>query len=505
KKAIKSIEDKPTEGEVKVPECLVVLTAVEQGDNEETLKQLVDSIEKTAGEVKTKSVVLYPYAHLSSNLSSPNEALETLKKAEKLLSKKFKTIRAPFGYYKSFELKCKGHPLSELSKEFHPEGYEKSSPGKVVKESFEPSRLLKEISRSRLDTRELKENDHRILGQKLDLFSFNEAAPGSIFWHKNGKIIYNELMKFSRELHEQFGYDEIETPQVLDNKLWKVSGHWDHYKDNMFISQYENRDFGVKPMNCPGMMLIYRAGTKSYKDLPLRLFEFGKDHRVELSGVLSGMFRLIQFTQDDAHIFCTKEQIGKEIEKIVELIDTIYKKTFNMKYRLELSTRPEKFLGDKKDWDAAEKALEDVLKKAKIKYKINKGDGAFYGPKIDIHLEDSLGRNWQTATIQLDMQMPKRFELEYIDKDNKAKTPIVIHRAIFGSLERFIGILLEQTSGSLPVWLSPKQVRVISFTDRNAKAAEKLCSDLKEKIPGLRADTDTESTTVSDKVRTAEL
>ncbi|MBI5803840.1 threonine--tRNA ligase [Candidatus Pacearchaeota archaeon] len=503
KKALNKTDDAPTEGEISVKEPLVVLTAVEKGDSEKTVSQLVSAVEKTAKEVKTENIVLYPYAHLSSNLASPNLALELLKKSESLLSKNFKVTRAPFGYYKSFELKCKGHPLSELSKEFV-ESFTEEKKGADVSD-YDTKQLIKEISRSKLDTSKLKENDHRILGQKLDLFSFHEVAPGSVFWHKNGKIIYNQLTAFSRELHEQFGYDEIETPQVLDNKLWKISGHWEHYKNSMFITKYEKRDFGVKPMNCPGMMLIYKSNIRSYKDLPLRLFEFGKDHRVELSGVLAGLFRLIQFTQDDAHIFCTKEQIGSEIKRIIELIDVIYKKTFKMNYHLEFSTRPEKFMGEKKDWDAAEKELESVLKQAKIKFKINKGDGAFYGPKIDIHLEDSLGRNWQTATIQLDMQMPKRFDLEYIDKDNKRKTPIVIHRAIFGSLERFIGILLEQTSGSLPVWLSPIQVRIINFTDRNTKAAEKFVKQTKEDIPRLRIDADLENTTVNDKVRKASL
>jgi len=503
KKALKKVDDFPTNGEVEIKDPLVVLTAVEKGDNDKTIKELIEAVSKTASEVKAKNIVLYPYAHLSSNLANPETALSILQDAEKKLSKEFNVTRAPFGYYKTFELKCKGHPLSELSKEFSPS--KEDSKGKVVEESYDISRLLKEISRSRLDTSKLKDNDHRILGQKLDLFSFNEVAPGAVFWHHKGYIIYKELENFMRSLLKNFNYKEIATPQVLDSKLFKVSGHWTHYKENMFLSEYENRTFGVKPMNCPGGMLVYKSQTRSYKDLPLRLSEFGIDHRMELSGVLAGLFRLVQFTQDDAHIFCTKEQIKDEIQNMLEMIKIVYKDTFKFDYSLELSTCPEKFMGDRKDWDDAEKILEKVLKESKVKFKVNKGDGAFYGPKIDLHVKDSLGRFWQLSTIQLDMKMPKRFELKYKDKDNIEKTPLVIHRAILGAIERFIGILLEHTNGNLPLWLSPIQVRIINFTDRNNKAVEKLEKELKDKIQNLRIDIDLENTTVGDKIRKAEL
>lgn len=506
KKALKSAEELSSKEEIEVKEPLVILTAVEKNDSDKEVKELIEAVKKTAKEVKAKNIVLYPYAHLSSNLAPPDLALQILKKVESLLKKSFKVTCAPFGYYKSFELSVKGHPLSELSKEFG-EKIEKiiERSGTSPEKSFEPKQLLREISRSKLDTSKLKENDHRILGQKLDLFSFNDVAPGSIFWHNNGYIIQKELIKFMRELLIKYGYQEIATPQILDNKLWKVSGHWQHYKDKMFITNYEKRDFGVKPMNCPGCMLVYKSSTRSYKDLPLRYAEFGLDHRKELSGVLSGLFRLVQFTQDDGHIFCTKDQIGKEVKHMLEMIQIVFKDTFNFEYSLELSTRPEKFMGEKKDWDESEKILEKVLKESNVKFKVNKGDGAFYGPKIDLHVKDSLGRSWQLSTIQLDMQMAKRFELKYKDKDNKEKTPIVIHRAILGAVERFIGILLEHTSGNLPVWLSPTQVRIINFTDRNNKSVEKLAKELKEKIPGLRIDIDLENTTVSDKVRSAEI
>ncbi len=495
KKAIKNAEElhEKDKTEKLVKDALVVLTAVEKGDNDKTVKQLVESVKKTADEVKAKRIVLYPYAHLSSQLANPDTAREYIVEAEHTLSKEgFEVTRAPFGYYKELELKCKGHPLSELSKEFRNIILEKPED-----EKYNSSHLLKEISRTKLDTSKLKENDHRILGQHLDLFSFNEAAPGQVFWHRNGLIIYNELVSFMRNLLQKQNYQEISTPFILDNRLWKISGHWEHYKGNLFLTSYEDKESAVKPMNCPGAMLVYKTRTRSYKDLPLRLAEFGIVHRKELSGVLSGLFRVVKITQDDAHIFCTAEQVESEIKNILELIKIVYS-TFNFSYSIELSTRPEKFMGNKADWDNAEKALESALKKSKIKYKINKKAGAFYGPKIDIHIKDSLKREWQVATIQLDMQMPKRFELEYTEKDNKTYAPIVIHRAILGSLERFIGILLEHLSGNLPLWLSPIQARVISFTDRNIKTAEKILNKFKES--GIRADSDFNSTIVNEKV-----
>ncbi len=505
KKALKNPEEIKDDKEKEVKECLVVLTAVENGDTDLELSQMIEAVKKTAGEVKTQNLVIYPYAHLSSNLSAPEIAQEFLLKAEESLKKEkgFEVSRAPFGYYKTFELKVKGHPLSELSKTFSSQNQE--IPKKSVKESSsDPSQLLKEISRTKLDTSKLKENDHRILGQKLDLFSFNEVAPGAVFFHNNGLIIYNELIKFAREVNEKAGYKEISTPQILDNRLWKISGHWDKYKENIFLTEYEDRGFAAKPMNCPAGMLVYKASTKSYKDLPLRVAEMGVVHRQELSGVLAGLFRVIKFTQDDAHIFCTEEQLEDEILKVMDLIESYYK-TFGLPYHMEFSTRPEKRIGSEEIWDKSENILENALKKKKVKYKLNKGDGAFYGPKIDFHVKDSLGRTWQLGTIQLDFSMPQRFDLEYVGKDNKKHQPIMLHRAIFGSFERFIAILLEHTNGALPLWLSPIQVRAINFTDRNTKAVEKLVKDMKSAIPQLRIDADLESTTVSDKVRAAEI
>jgi len=375
-------EQKKTK-EVKEP--LVIFIAVEHGDNLEIVKPLIENIKDIAGQVKAKNIVLYPYAHLSSQLALPAVAEAVLKEAEIELRKqpeKFSVTRAPFGYYKEFELKCKGHPLAELSRSISL-GTGAGVAGKKVearaveRELSENERkvLLKEISRTKLDREKLKENDHRILGQQMELFSFNETAPGMVFWHNNGLIIYNELVNYWRDEHRKAGYKEISTPQILDKKLWLISGHWEKYKDNIFLTEYEKRAFAVKPMNCPGGILVYKSKPRSYKELPMRVAELGIVHRQELSGVLAGLFRVIKFTQDDAHIYCQESQLEQEITGIMDLISKFYKK-FGFAYRVELSTRPEKRIGSDLLWERAEKILEDVLKKKKASYKISKGCGA---------------------------------------------------------------------------------------------------------------------------------
>jgi len=504
KKALKSI--KPlSEKEKKsrrVEDALVILTAVEKSDSntKAIIKKLVENIKEIAKQVDTQNIVLYPYAHLSSDLASPDIAVQVLEGAEKELKKNFKVVRAPFGYYKEFELKVKGHPLSELSREIRAEGKKEDT-----EEKYDAKQLLREISKTKLDTSKLKPNDHRIIGQQMDLYSFSETAPGMVFWHNNGLIIRNELINFWRSIHKKAGYQEISTPQILDKKLWQISGHWEKYKGNNFVTEYEKRPFLIKPMNCPGGMLVYKNKPKSYKDLPLRVGELGIVHRQELSGVLGGLFRVIQFTQDDAHIFCTEKQMEEEVGKALDLLGLIYEK-FNFKVdHVELSTRPKKRIGSKKQWDKAEAVLEKVLKRKKMKFKINKGEGAFYGPKIDFHVKDSLGRTWQCGTFQLDFAMPERFNLTYTDKDNSKKRPVVIHRTIYGSIERFLGILIESMNGRLPTWLAPIQVRILSFTDKNQKHAEEIIKKLGEEMPYLRIDADFRQTTIPSKVKDAEL
>ena len=503
--------EKGEEKAVEVKEPLVILTAVEKQDEsnkqilEEYIKNILDLKEKIG---KVERIVLYPYAHLSSSLSSPDFAKNLLVEAEQeLKKKKIEVFRAPFGFYKEFELKCKGHPLSELSRNIGNAEVvsNKTQIGTLVlskDEAYDPKKLLAEISKNKLNREKLKDNDHRILGQQMDLFSFSEVAPGMVFWHDKGWTIYNALVDFWKAEHKKAGYAEISTPMILDRKLWQISGHWEKYKENIFLTNYEGREFAVKPMNCPGGMLVYKNRPRSYKELPWRVAELGTVHRQELSGVLAGLFRVIKFTQDDAHLYCTEETLENEIAGVIELITGVYKK-FGFSYHIELSTRPEKRIGDEKMWNLAEKTLENVLKKEKIKYKLNPGDGAFYGPKIDFHLNDSLGRTWQCGTIQLDFAMPERFELEYVDKDGKMKRPIMLHRTVLGSLERFIGVLLEHLNGRLPTWLAPVQVKVMSFTDKNIKATEKLFFELKEL--GIRAEIDIDSAPVQGKVRNAEM
>ena len=496
KKAIKDAE-KASEKEIQVKEPLVILTAVEKNDEKnikEISEKLTKEIKDIAKQVNAKNIVLYPYAHLSKNLASPQKALEILKATEKLLTKEFKVTRAPFGFYKSFELRCKGHPLSELSREITIE--------KEAEEKYNSGQLLREISKTRLDREKLKENDHRIIAQQLKLFSFSETAPGMVFWHPKGLIIRNELIDFWREEHEKAGYQEISTPMILDKRLWQISGHWEKYRENIFLTEYDKRTFAVKPMNCPGGILVYKSELRSYKDFPLRISELGIVHRQELSGVLGGIFRVIQFIQDDAHIYCTEEQLEEEINHVIELVNKIYS-TFSFKYSIELSTRPEKRIGEDKIWEKAELALENVLKKRNIKFKTNKGEGAFYGPKIDFHIQDSLGRKWQCGTIQIDFSMPERFDLTYEGKDGKKHKPVMIHRAIYGSLERFIGILLENFSGKLPLWLNPNQVKIITVNNRNNKFSEEIFRRLKNE--NIRVELDSRNETISRKVRDAQL
>lgn len=351
---------------------------------------------------------------------------------------------------------------------------------------------------------EAKKRDHRLLGQKLDLFSFREQAPGMPFIHPKGMIIWNFLVDFWRELHRVSGYVEIKTPQLMNKDLWIQSGHWDHYKENMYTSVIEEKEFALKPMNCPGCMLYYKSQSHSYRELPLRIAEFGHVHRHEASGAISGMFRVRSFHQDDAHVFMKPSDIKDEILNVLKLVKIIYD-CFGLNYRLELSTRPEKSktIGSDEEWNVATQGLKDALDAWGHPYKINEGDGAFYGPKIDLHIQDSLGRSWQCGTIQLDMALPQRFDLVYMDSDGTEKRPIMIHRAIFGSMERFFGILVEHFSGKFPLWLSPRQICIIPVADRHVDYANKLRKELE--TAHFICDVDDTNESVSKKVRSAQL
>ncbi|MHC4417772.1 MAG: threonine--tRNA ligase [Planctomycetota bacterium] len=314
---------------------------------------------------------------------------------------------------------------------------------------------------------EAKRRDHRVLGKQLDLFSFNEAGPGFAFMHPKGLIVWNAIVDFWRSVHDRYGYEEIKTPIILNEQLWHKSGHWDNYKENMYFTSFDEANYAIKPMNCPGGCLVYKSRQHSYREFPMRVAELGLVHRHEASGVMHGLFRVRQFTQDDAHIYCTPEQIEAEIIGVIELTFEIYRAFGFEDFHIELSTQPEKHIGSDEIWDISTNSLKSALAHKKIEYKINEGDGAFYGPKIDFHVKDCLKRSWQLGTIQLDFSMPQRFGLLYTDKDNTEKTPVMIHRAVLGSFERFIGILIEHYGGNLPLWLAPEQVRVLPISEKS--------------------------------------
>lgn len=365
--------------------------------------------------------------------------------------------------------------------------------------AFEKQKQLDEYIERR---EEAEKRDHRKLGKELDLFSMHEEGPGFPFFHPNGMVLRNTLLNWWRGVLEENGYGEILTPIILNEALWHRSGHWDHYKDNMYFTKIDDGDYAVKPMNCPGSILVYNSNNHSYRDLPVRLAEYGVVHRHELSGALHGLFRVRTFTQDDAHVYCLFSQVKDEVFKMIDLADYLYS-TFGFKYSIELSTRPDDYMGDLEAWNLAEKSLKEALEEKNLPYTINEGDGAFYGPKIDFHLEDAIGRTWQCGTIQLDFQLPENFDLTYVDEDGEKKRPVMLHRALLGSVERFMGILIEHFAGKFPLWLSPVQVEVIPVSDKFKDYAQKIADKLHEE--GLRVHLDGRTEKVGYKIREAQV
>lgn len=349
---------------------------------------------------------------------------------------------------------------------------------------------------------EAAKRDHRKLGKELDLFSIQDEGPGFPFFHPNGMIVRNELEDYWRKIHREYGYQEIKTPMILSRSLWEQSGHWDHYRENMYFTQIDELDFAIKPMNCPGGMLVYKTKPHSYKELPIRAGELGLVHRHELSGALHGLFRVRCFTQDDAHIFMMPSQIKEEIQNVIKLFDQVYG-TFGLKYHAELSTRPEDSMGDAETWEKTTNALRDAMEDFGLEYVVNEGDGAFYGPKIDFHLTDSIGRTWQCGTIQLDMQLPEKFDLTYTGEDGLKHRPVMIHRVVYGSIERFIGILIEHYAGAFPAWLAPTQVRILPITDKHVAYAKELND--KMFALGLRVYLDDRNEKIGYKIREAQV
>lgn len=347
---------------------------------------------------------------------------------------------------------------------------------------------------------EAKQRDHRKIGKEMELFALYDEGPGFPFFLPNGMIIRNELENFWREEHRKRGYVEIKTPLILNEQLWRTSGHWDHYKDNMYFTKIDDEDYAVKPMNCPGSILVYRGKMHSYRELPLRIGELGQVHRHELSGALHGLMRVRTFTQDDSHIYMMPEQVEEEIVGVAKFCDEVYK-LFGFEYHVELSTRPEDSMGTDEEWEMAENALRSAIQATGVDYVVNEGDGAFYGPKLDFHLKDSIGRTWQCGTIQLDLQMPQRFDITYVGADGEKHRPIMIHRVIFGSIERFIGILTEHTAGKFPLWLAPVQVKLLTVTEKFVPYAEEVEKKLRE--AGLRVQLDARNEKIGYKLREA--
>ncbi|MGC9037335.1 MAG: threonine--tRNA ligase [Candidatus Micrarchaeia archaeon] len=473
-----------------VENALALFVCVEKGDTETEAKQAIDDAINFAKKQKIGRLVLYPFAHLSSDLASPEESYALFKKMRELAEGKgLEVFAAPFGWNKQLSVSIKGYPLAEQSRSY----------GKQRREVKKSQKIDTSIVR-KSDWSGLPETDHRIIGEKLDLYSFQEVSPGMVYWHPKGFLIFRQLVEFMREKEAEYGYEEISTPELANIALWEVSGHLEHYRNDMFIFDSSIGTVGLKPMNCPSTMLIYMTRKWSYRELPFRTAIFDKVHRSELSGVATGLFRVKEFTQDDGHIFAREDQIESEITALLKMVNEVYS-TFGMKYKAKLSTMPDNHMGDEKLWERATNALKAALANNHMDYEIKEKEGAFYGPKIDFDVYDSQGRAWQCATIQLDYQMPLRFKLTYTDKDGKQQTPVVIHRAIYGTLERFIGVLVEHYQGKFPTWLAPVQVIVVSVSEKSNAYAETVYKELKKK--GVRVEADLSDRTIDYKVRQA--
>ncbi len=511
KKALKQPEplSKAEEKEKKISECLVVFTAVEKGDSLELVSKLVENIEDIASQVKAKRVVLYPYAHLSSQLAPPDTAISVLKEAEKQLEKKFQVVRAPFGYYKEFELKCKGHPLAELSREIRQEENQIKTEEKELSEN-ERQNLLKMMTKTRASFEKSKDGkkSNAEIGRELDLYVASEIiGSGLPLMTPKGATILREMEKFIIDTELKRGYGHTRTPVLAKSDLYKISGHWQHYRDSMFSLEIGGETFALRPMTCPFQFIIYKSKPKSYKELPVKYAEISQLFRNEKSGELMGLTRLRQFTLSDAHIICTPEQLEEQFAEVLELVKYTMK-AFGIDdvwYRFSKwdKKNKEKYINNPQAWEDSQKSMKKILDKLKLKYVEAENEAAFYGPKLDIQYKNIFGKEDTLITIQIDFALPERFDLTYTDKDNKSRRPMIIHRSSIGCFERTLAYLLEKTQGNLPTWLSPVQCRVISFTDRNIKSAEKIFEQLKEQ--GIRADSDFSSSTVNEKVRNSEI
>ena len=502
KQAIKEAEP-ASPGKVRVDECLVAFCTAEEGDDERIIDLAVREIKDVSNQVNCKTIVIYPFVHLSSKPAKPAVALKIVKGIEDELKSKYAVSRAPFGWYKAFSLRCKGHPLSELSREVRLGDDVTKKTNKESKQS---------VGKIILDRRSLPPNDHRILGEDLGIFHFSdEVGAGLPLWLPNGETLRFLLIKYMREIEERYGYKYVSTPHITRGALYEKTGHLPYYRDSMYAPiDIEGEEYYLKPMNCPHHHMIFSKVAESYRDLPLRLAEAGMTYRFELSGVTYGLIRVKCFTQNDSHIYVTPHQLKEEFKKVLELFKEVYNVMGIKNYWFRLSlpdfkNNPDKYTGDPGEWDHACEEIRKAMKEFGAKVVEGEGEAAFYGPKIDVQIKNSLGKEETIATSQVDIVVPKRLGLSYIDSDGSKKTPIVIHRAILGSYERFIAYLLEQTEGRLPLWLSPIQIKVMNFTDRNTSAAQSLVKKLKDAIPEIRIDTDYRNETIQAKIRDAEL
>ena len=486
---------------VREDDIVVLFTAFELGDDAELATKAVAETKEFLTKLGTKRVLIYPFAHLSQSLAPPVDALALLLGMEKeARAAGLEVQRAPFGWTKALQIKVKGHPLAEMSRSYsHGEALVQAPKPKVRRE-LSAEEAMARLKKS--DFGNLPETDHRIIGERQDLFSFQEVSPGMVYLHEKGFRLRNILVEFIREELVKGGYQEVSTPSLANTALWRVSGHAAHYRDNMFLTELGSEEMGMKPMNCPSHFLIYKTRKWSFRELPVRYATFDPLYRNELSGVASGLFRVKVLSQDDAHIIATEEQAEGELGRMLDMMERVYG-VFGLSYKVKISTRPDDSMGSDEEWERATSTLIRVVKSRGWKYEIKDKEGNFYSPKIDVDIKDSLGREWQLGTFQLDLQMPKRFKLAYTGSDGKEHTPVVLHRTIFGSLERFMGIMLEHYRGVLPVWLSPVQARVIPLSDEHVPYGQAVLGSLVS--GGVRAEGDFASGTMGAKIRNAQL
>lgn len=486
---------------VREDDIVVLFTAFEQGDDSELVGKAVAESREFLEKLGTKRVLLYPFAHLSQTLASPSDALALLLEMEKeAKGAGLEVRRAPFGWTKALQIKVKGHPLAEMSRSYSHGVTPPQAPPPKHRRELTAEAAMARLKRS--DFVNLPDTDHRVIGERLDLFSFQEVSPGMVYWHDKGLAVRNILIDFLRSELRAQGYQEVSTPTLANTALWMVSGHSEHYKDNMFLTMLGDEEMGLKPMNCPSTFLIYRSRKWSFRELPVRYATFDPLYRNELSGVASGLFRVKSLMQDDAHIIATEEQAEGELSKMLDLMEKVYG-VFGLPFKVKISTRPDDYMGSDEEWKRATDTLIKVVKTRGWDYEVKEKEGNFYSPKIDVDIRDSLGREWQCGTFQLDLQMPKRFKLAYTGSDGKEHTPVVLHRTILGSLERFMGVMLEHYKGVLPIWLSPVQARVIPLSDEHTAYAKKVLAAITS--GGVRGEGDYTSGTMGSKIRDAQL